>query len=278
MRTRIVTDSTAELSPSVAAALDIVVVPQLIQIGAESVPDDMQPRSLEFVKRLQRTREPVSVVPPGARDMADLYARLSRDADAIVSIHAAGGLNGIVQAANLARRNILGHCQISVIDSGLISHALGVLVTEAANAALSGAEGTEVVRLVRGVMPRIYLAFYAENLDQLRRGGFLPPRRVATEGGAAFKPLFLVEDGHITKLHRTRSRGTPVERLGEFVAEFTALKELTILYSGIGPKPEPLEALLAELLPNQHVDKHMYGPSFAAYVGQQVLGIVAHES
>jgi DegV family protein with EDD domain len=277
MRTRIVTDSTAELSPSVAAALDIVVVPQFIQIGAESFPDDTQPRSLEFVRRLQRMREPVSVVPPTVRDMADLYARLSRDADAIVSIHAAGGLNGAVQAANLARRSILGHCQISVIDSGLISYALGMLVTEAANAALSGAEGTEVVRLVRSAMPRIYLAFYAENLDQLRRGGYMPPRRVAIEG-AAFKPLFLVEDGNITKLHRTRSRGTPVERLGEFVAEFTALKELTILYSSIGPKPEPLEALLAELLPNQHVDKRMYGPSFAAYVGQQVLGIVAYES
>lgn len=278
MRTRIVTDSSAELPPALVAALDVVVLPQRIQIGSDAFIDDGQTHAAELAKRLARGREPITVNAPTAREFSDVYARLSRDADAIISLHPASGLNGAVQAANLARRSILGHTQIHVIDSGLVSHALGVLVAEAAQAAQAGAEGAEVVRLVRGVLPRIYLAFYAEALDHLRRAGFLPQRRVATEGGAALKPLFLLEDGQIVKLHRTRSRGTAVERLSEFVAEFTALKELTILYNSAGPKPEPLEELLVQLLPNQTISKRTYGPVLSAYVGPSVLGIVAYES
>ena len=278
MRTRIVTDSTAELPASVAAALDIVVLPQRIQIGSDTYIDDGHLPAPELAKRLARGREPVRVVPPSPREFSDLYADLSRQADAIISLHLASGLNETVQSANMARRSILGSCQIHVIDSGLISHALGLLVTEAAQAAQAGADGAEVVRLVRGALPRIYLAFYAETLDHLRRAGVLPQRRAPAESGTALKPIFLLEEGHIVKLHRTRSRGTAVERLSEFVGEFVGLQDLTILYSSTGPKTEPLEELLAELLPDQIVRKAMYGPAFAAYVGPNVLGIVAYET
>lgn len=277
MRTRIVTDSTAEISPQVAAALDIVVLPQRIQIGSDTFVDDAQQKSLDLSKRLARSREASSVV-PSPRDFADVYARLSKEADSIVSLHISAQLNGTVQSANTARKSILGHTLIHVIDSALVSHALGLLVIEAATAAQAGADGAEVVRLVRGLIPRIYLAFYTESLDHLRKSGLVSQRRLVVEGGVAFKPLFLVEDGHITRLHRTRSRGSAVERLAEFVVEFTSLKELAILYSGSGPKPDPLEALLNQLLPNQPVSQHMYGPSFTAYVGPQALGVVAFEA
>jgi len=278
MRTRIVTDSTAELAPEVAEALGVIVVPQRIQIGAETFVDDAQPRSFDLNKRLARAKEVTSILPPSSHDFIDVYAHLSAEVDSIVSLHVSSKLNGTLQAANAARHSILGHCQINVIDSGLISHALGMLVIEAAKAAQGGAEGAEVVRIVRGLISRIYLAFYVETLDYLRRGGFISQRRVIAEGGAAFKPLFLLEDGSITKLHRTRSRGTSVERLGEFVAEFTSLKELAILYSSSGPKPEPLEAFLNQLLPNQPVTKHMYGAALSVYVGPQALGVVAFEA
>ena len=56
MRTRIVTDSSAELLPSVAAALDIVVLPQRIQVGSDTVADDGQPHALDWTRRLARGR------------------------------------------------------------------------------------------------------------------------------------------------------------------------------------------------------------------------------
>jgi DegV family protein with EDD domain len=277
MRTRIVTDSAADIGPDVAQALDIIVVPQRIQIGTDIVLDDSQSRALDLGRRLARSREAVSVLAPTPRDFAEVYAKTAVQADSLVSLHVSSGLNGAVEAANAARRSVLGHCQINVIDTGLISHALGMLVVEAAKAAQAGAEGAEVVRLVRGLISRIYMAFYVEALDHLRRSGLISQRRAVVEGGAAFKPLFLVEDGAITKLHRTRSRGTTVERLGEFAAEFTALRELAILYSSSGPKPEPLEALLNQLLPNQPVTKRLYGAVLGAYAGPQALGVVAFQ-
>ncbi len=69
-----------------------------------------------------------------------------------------------------------------------------------------------------------------------------------------------------------------MERLGEFVTEFVALKDLMILYAPAGPKPEPLEAFINQLLPKQPVSKHVYGAAFGAYVGPQALGVVAFEA
>jgi DegV family protein with EDD domain len=277
MPTRIVTDSSAELAPDVAAALDIIVLPMRFQIGADVVEDVPPQKMSDLSRRLARSKEPVAVLPPSSHAFSSVYAALAKEADYVVSLHVSAELNGTVPAANLARRSILGHCEIQVIDSGLISRALGILVTEAAKATQGGAEGPEVVRLVRGLIARIYLAFYVETMDHLRRSGLAPQRRVVTEGGAGFKPLYLIEDGRVTRLHRTRSRGTAVERLGEFAAEFTSLRELVVLH-GSAAKPEPLEALLGQLLPKATAIEHQYGPVFTTYVGPQALGIVAFES
>ncbi len=190
MRTRIVTDSTAELAPEVTEALGVIVIPQRIQVGSETLIDDGQALSAELGRRLARAKDTVNVLPPTAHAFADIYAQLSAEADAVVSLHLSSKLNGTVEAANTARRSILGHCQISVIDTGLISRALGLLVVEAAKAAQDGADGTEVVRLVRGLVSHLYLAFYVESLDYLRRHGFVAQRRVPVEGARRLNRCF----------------------------------------------------------------------------------------
>src|SRR4030042_2365219 len=106
--------------------------------------------------------------------------------------------------ANSARRGFLGRCGINVIDSQLISRALGILVPEAAVAAKNGATAREIVRLMRGLIPRTYFAFYTEKLDALRCSGTPLASLANPLGGRQSKPLLMLGEGEITPAQRFR--------------------------------------------------------------------------
>lgn len=274
---RIVTDSSADLSADVVEELDISVVPLRIETGPKTLVDSPDLRSSEFHSRMLEDKTTPTVLAPTPQQFVQVYRQLALETDEIVSIHLSSRFNGTARAANSGRGGLLGRCTISVIDSQLISRALGILVTEAALAAQSGARASDIVRLVRGLIPRTYLAFYVENLNSLGRSSPFPPPSGPGWGVRQSRPLLILEDGQITPVRRFHKRGTPLERLCEFVAEFQALKQLAILHSGLVREVDRLKEQLAELLPGQAIEEHIYGPVLESYIGARGLGVVVFE-
>jgi len=273
---RIVTDSSADLSPQVARELGIEVVPLGIRLGSGVMVEGRDLHPLRFHGRVAREGLTATVVAPTPGQFGDAYARLARETSNILSIHLSSRLSGTVQAATRGRLRLLGRCHVSVIDSQAISRGLGILVTEAAKAAQNGVAASEIVRLVRGMIPRTYLAFYVQDPDHLRRHGFLRQSPGALFDVSA-RPILTMEEGEITRVRRLRGRGTALERLFEFVAEFRRLKELSVLHSGLVPEVEEFRARLAESLPSEILKEHIYGPALGAYIGPRALGVVAFE-
>jgi DegV family protein with EDD domain len=192
---RIVTDSASDIAPDVAQELGIVVIPHRIQLGAETLIDDPEFRSVDFYKKNVKKRGLPALVSPSSREFTEAYTRLARETDEIVSIHMSGELSNTVQMANQGKLGFVGRGRISIIDSGLISRAQGILIEEAAKAAMGGASTADIIRLVRGLIPRLYLAFHVETISSLVRSGvFAPPRRTG-ELSSAPKMLFLMEEG-----------------------------------------------------------------------------------
>jgi len=273
---RIVTDSTADLSPEAVEELGIGVVPLTIRVGTQKLVEGPALRSVTFHRRMAKSDLAATAVAPTPRQFADAYGQLAKEATGIVSIHVSSRLSSTVQTARKGSASFLGRCQVSVIDSQAISRALGILVTEAAEAARNGATAPQIVRLLRGMIPRIYFAFYVRNPDHFPRRDFLRPSRHAGPNRAP-SPLLTMEEGEITPVRRLRGRGSALERLFEFVAEFRELKKLSIVHSGLMPEVEELRARLAELLPSEVMEEHIYGPALASYIGPAALGIAAFE-
>jgi DegV family protein with EDD domain len=275
---KIVTDSTAELSPEVVEEYDIRVVPLSIRLGAETYTDGPQLRSPEFYRQMIKQKTPPVVIPPTPRQFAQVYSELCRETDDIVSIHLPARFNETVLAASQGRTGLLGRCRISVINSQFTSRALGIFVTEAAKAARAGLSGPEIERLVRSLLPRTYMVFYIENLEYLKRSGIYRQPREGVFGPPSSKPLLMLEEGEIIPLQRLRNRGRPAERLLEFINEFPSLQELTILHTGIMcDDVEELKALLNEGPRKWTFNEHIYGPILGAYIGPTALGVVAFE-
>jgi len=276
--TRIVTDSTADLAPEVLEELGISVVPMRIRLGSDVLVDGPALRTAEFYHTMAQAGQTPAVLTPTANEFAQVYQRLGRETSDIVTIACSGGLNDTVRAAMQGRSGLLGRMSIQVVDSQLTSRALGILVADAAQAACAGASGAEVVRLVRGAISRIYFAFYAESLDYLKHNHLFELPRDPLGGATAVEPLLMIEEGEITAVQRMRNRGTPVERLFEFVAEFPKVTVVDVLHTGLTPGAEEIKAQVEQLYPGQVVGEHIIGPVFSAYAGPRCLGVVVRDN
>ncbi|NLD71654.1 MAG: DegV family EDD domain-containing protein [Chloroflexi bacterium] len=274
---RIVTDSAAEVDPEVAEELGIIVVPLQVRLGDAMVVDSADMRTPAFHEATLRDQQLPQVVCPPSRAFRDVYSRLSREADDIVSIHTATFPCNTYRPANEAAATILGGARIEVIDSTFMSAAMGAIVVEAARAAKAGADGPEVIRRVRGTVPHTYLAFFVDSVGVLKRSGALKYSEQPLPPSGGGKPLFVMEDGVIGPQFRMRNKGTALERLVEFVAEFLILKRLVLWHSGLVPEAKELRELLVENLEVQGPEEHIYGPSVASLLGHKALGVVVVE-
>ncbi|MGI6380206.1 MAG: DegV family protein [Anaerolineae bacterium] len=276
-RVRIVTDSAADLMPAIAQELEITIVPSRVQVGDRIWVDGPELRTPSFYRRVFAAASAPKILPPTGQQFMDAYAQLAPKSDTILSIHTSGALDGAVQAARYARGYLGRRYDVRVIDSQFASVALGMLVTAAAKAAHEGAPATDVEKLLRGLIPHTYCAFYVDSPERLERAGVMVEGCVGRKWDAQQCPLLLLEDGNVTLLPRRKRKGTAVERLAEFAGEFVRLRHLTMVHTGVEGQPDALRELLKGILPKQAVEEQICGPSFGRLVGPAGMALVAAE-
>lgn len=274
---KIVTDSSSDLAPEVAAGLGITVLPINIHFGNKTYRDGVDLNADEFFERLARNSVFPTTTPPALSLFEDTFGDLMKQTDQIVAIHLSSKLSQTWARAQRAASPLLGRAKIHVIDSQLVSVGLGMLVTSAAQAAENGANVDEVVRLVRGMIPRIYIAFFSETLEFLERGGRIRKAQAILGGMLNIKPLLILEDGDIVALEKVRTRAKAVEKLVEFIVEFTHIEKMVILHS---TTPDDVNLLIEQInlaLPNLDMKVELYGPALGTHLGPGALGVVVYE-
>ncbi|MCL5950694.1 MAG: DegV family protein [Chloroflexi bacterium] len=274
---KILTDSTADLPPDVARRLDITVLPITIHVGKKSFRDGIDITAEDFFHQLETASIPATISAPTQRDFEKAFAELTKKSNDIVAIHASSKLSQTFRVATRAAAPLLGRSRIVVIDSQLVSVGLGMLVTKAAQAAADGATLDEVVKLVRGLIPRIYIAFFVETLEYLEKGGRVGKAQSVLGSMLSIKPLLILEDGEIVALEKVRTRAKAIEKLVEFITEFTHIEKMVVLHSNT---PEDVSALIEQvnaILPNLDISIDHYGPVMATYLGPSAIGVVVYE-
>lgn len=280
-RVRIVTDSSAHfLDPNVITQYNIEVVPHTIRIGSETFLEGVNLTPQGFFQLAEHGSPTVEVISPSIDEFAELYARLNRQTDQILSLHMSRHMGLTWHNARTASRTLLGRCDIEPIDSGTTSVGLALVVEEAAKAAEAGADLEEVVRVVRGTLSRVYAVFYVETLDYLKQNGLLSEAQTILGTMLEIKPFLTIEEGELIPMEKVRTRAQAVDRLVEFVTEFAGIDSLVILQNT--PYPTEQTRLLQERLAAEFDGKSfpvtMYGPTLATLIGPQGMGLVVFES
>ncbi len=278
---RIVTDSSAQfLDPSVVHRYNITVVPLEIRFGAQTYREGVDINADGFFRKLNESGPLPALIAPSVDRFAEVYAHLNRETDQILSIHLSRAMHPTWQNAKSATQTLLGRCEIAVLDSQTASVGLGLLAETAARCAEQESSLDEVVRMVRKMIPRVYTVFYVETMDFLRRGGLVSESQAILGKMLGIKPFLTIEEGELITMEKVRTRLAAVDKLVEFVTEFSDVDNLVILQNT--PHPTEQTRLLQERLSQEFSQRSsfpiaVYNPSLATFIGPDGMGIVVFE-
>ncbi len=280
-KTSILTDVTAFLEPDQIARHEIAVLPLEIKLGRRTFLIDSRQSWDKFFEHIaDRPAEEAEVsIPPSF--LQQTLSQLCRETEQVLAIPSSGKLSHAYDQVRRLARGFLGRCRIEVMDSMSISWGLGLLVQAAAEAAAQGRSLDAMVRLVRGMLPRIYFVFAVERLDYLERGGRIGPAQALLGTMLKIKPMLLVEDGEIVPVEKVRTREMIVEKLTDFVAEFATIQQVRILRSPLesddSPQIKELRENLSLALPDLSFPSIEYDPILACHLGPEALGVMVYE-
>jgi DegV family protein with EDD domain len=157
------------------------------------------------------------------------------------------------------------------------SWGLGLVVKAAAQAAQAGQSLDEVVRLVRGMLPHIYVVLFVERLDYLEQGNRIGPAQAFLGTMLNIKPLLIMEEGEIIPLEKVRTRASAIEKLADFVAEFADIEQVVIMRSPLGNGTESLVEHLNLILPGCTFPVVDYDLVLACHLGPDAMGVTVYE-
>ncbi len=237
----IVTDSTADLKPDVIEKYDLHVVPLTIQIGGKTYLDrvDLEPES--FLELMKNSSEMPKSSQPAPGVFKELYDRLGKDGDQILSIHMTGGMSGTVESAKAAAQ--LTDSDVTVIDSRYISHALTFQVFEAADMAKAGKPMQDIVARVEQIRLNTKLFVVVDTLDNLVKGGRIGKGRALLGSLMKIKPIASLDDGEYSPVAKVRSHKQVVDYLmNDFIERTTGkiVKGVGIAHANGLAMAEPL--------------------------------------
>lgn len=274
---RIVTDSSAHLTRAEIEQFRIEVVPMRLRIGRRTYSEGSEVNAENYLRRLSGIKSLPASQAPRLQDFVDVYYRLSKETDQILSLHLSGKLSETYQVARTAAAARRGHMQIAVIDTETISRGLGMIVRCAAEASAQGANLSEVSRLVRGIIPSVFFSFFVEDLAYPERDVRI--RKSQSTLGSMFriKPLMEIREGDLVVMEKVRTHFDVIEKLFTFISEFAYLEEIALLHNNNTQDATLLLERLEVAYPDLPIFTDTYGPTLATFIGPTALGVVVRE-
>ena len=221
MAVAVVTDSTSCLTPERAGQVGVSVVPLHVHVGGRGrlAGREIQPGEVAEILRRGKERVTTSGVAPG--EFTEAYRELARrtGCEAIVSVHLSGKVSATVEAAQLARDELVGEVDVHVVDSDVLGMALGYAACSGGVAAALDAPVEEVVEVVLARAEAGRTWFYVDTLEHLRRGGRIGRAQALVGSALAIKPLLTLRDGEVAPQERVRTRAKALARLVEHAVE-----------------------------------------------------------
>jgi len=271
MTVKIVTDSSADLPAQLVEELGITVVPLYLRFGEEVYRDRVDISEDEFYQRLLHDPIHPSTVQPSPQDFANVYQKLSQEADGIVSIHISSKLSGTCNSALQSKETVEKRCPIEVVDSQTLTMGLGLISIVAATAAKAGKGLPEVLAEVRQAIPNIHLLGLLDTLKYLLLGGRIGKAKALVGSILNVKPLLRLQDGEVVPAGQVRTRSKGVDRLFEFAKNAINIEDLAVVYNTTPDEAQSLAERIGSIFAKEKIRIARVGPMLGVHMGPGAL-------
>ena len=273
-KVKIITDSTARLTPEEVAQYDISVVPLTVMIDGTVYHDGVSITPSEFIEKMAASKSLPTTSQPSLGAFTEVYETVPEDVE-VLSLHLTHHLSGTVQAAEQAAR-LVPH-DIVVRDSNYIDRALAAQVLVAGRMAQAGASRDEILAELQRVEDNTELYLTVTTLKNLVAGGRLSKASGLIGTLLDIKLGAHVPLGKITMEVKGRGKKT-IKGYQDLIfermhAEPNGIAVIGISHADAAEEAEQLAARARDEVPEAIVDIAETTPIESTHAGPGAMGI-----
>ncbi len=278
MVVRVVTDSGSDIPPGLAKDLGITVVPVYIYFGNTPYKDGVELKPDELYKRLKEDPVHPTTSQPIPNDFAMVYSALSKEADAIVSIHLPAKLSGTYNSALQGIEIAKPECEVHVVDSSFVSVGLGIIAIAAARIAKAGGSLKEVLEETDIAIKQTQLRGLLDTLHYLLKGGRVTKTKALIGTLLNVKPILTMREGEIVQAGMARSYAKGVEKLIDFVKGCSKLTDVAMAYSTVPEEATILKKGITSIIAEERIIMSRLGAGLGVHGGPGTLIVATRSS
>lgn len=269
---RIITDSGCDLPEQVLADHSIEVVPLTVRFGDTAYLDRADLTQDEFWHKLVSEDMTPQTAAPSVGQFTEAFERLAAEgADGIVVLCMSSAISATHRSATLAAE-AFETLPVRVIDSRLVSGALGLAVVETAERAAAGDDLDAVAAAAADACEACSLYATLDTLEYLRKGGRIGTAAAFVGGLLDVKPMISFEVGEVTAAGRVRTRKRAIEDVLDHVRGLgDRIQSLAVIQS----ESEDLDDFVAAIAEIRGSDPMVIrlGSIVGTHAGPGVLGV-----
>lgn len=271
----IITDSSAYLPQDIVKELGLHVVPLTLHWDDENYRDGEDIRAEAFYARLAESSTIPSTSQVTVGEFERLFKRLLDQDFAVFAMLISSGISGTVESAIQAKANFPG-APLEVMDSQLVSMALGFMVMTVARAARKGADLATCKALAEEVYPKIGVYFTVDTLKYLNKGGRINTAKRVMGSALNMKPIMEIRGGKIELVESVISRKKAIRRMLELVERDISGRKPVLISTFHAAADADNDALMAEAVERFHpveTVKTFVSPVIGTHTGPGTLSI-----
>ncbi len=273
---KIVTDSAADLPREEVEALGVSVAPLNIHFpegnvtSEEITPDDFYSRLRKMVPHTPKTSQPAAGV------FAEIYRRLVKSEEEILSIHISSGLSGTLESARVGA-GMVPEAAVNLVDSLTLSGGERFQVLAAERAIKAGWTKQAIVQRLKEIQLASEVVYTLETLSYLARGGRIGRVQALAGSLLNLKPLIRVDtdDGKYSTAGKARTIQRALEAIIENLVrkygDKTALW-VAVMHGQFETQAQRLADLLSASLHIARLEVLRVSPVLGVHTGPGVVG------
>ncbi len=212
----IVTDSTAYLPQELLDSLEISVVTLSVVWDGKTYRDGIDIKPDEFYARLAKSETLPTTSQSTVHDYSEVYKKLLAEGREILVLPISSGISGSINSA-IQAKELYKDAPIEILDTKLVSMALGFMVLAAARAAADGASLQECKNIACESYKHIGVYFVVDTLKYLHAGGRIGGAKRFVGTALRIKPVLEIRDGKIEAVKSVISMSKAVAAMVDLV-------------------------------------------------------------
>ena len=208
----VLTDSTAYIPTEITNQLPISVIPLTLILDGKTYFDGEDIMPDEFYQLLLTSSSMPQTSQVTVSQYEKRFGQLIDEGYEILNLGISSGISSSYQSACQAQKSFPGK-PIEIMDTKLVSMALGFQVLAAARAAKGGATLAESKTIAENAYPKIGVYFTVDSLKFLAAGGRINSAKRLLGTALNIKPILEIRDGKIELVESVISKKKALNRM-----------------------------------------------------------------